>query len=761
MQIPIWCCIYVSVWYTLLSNFAFAQHATPDFSLEQSLITHQTFPSLENAFNPAHDKSEHVLDKDTCIFPHNSTAHDTCNYIKESCDGRNFKYINLYYCSGVAQNLPNYVVLIGFLFIIIILLFILGLLASNYLTPNLTFIAKFLQLSDKLAGLTLISLANGSPDIASTYVAMNSHATSLAIGELLGSANFALTVVIGCMALIRPFKVDYNTFIKDMLLFGFLICLAFMVLIDGEIKLYESITMCLSYAIYIIVNLVAPERYFSHQGGSAPPPISPIISSAGIYGAIDNERLSVEPPRPRSVSLSPITNVHENYDDLQEEEEEEDTHDQISDLMFQNNVERLEQGQAFRLSLSDSIKLALRSWDTVHLKNYYSGTKPSLSTDIEHTPEYRPEPHRKVIIITTPTTQEEPFKADEIPSQIKSPKPHKDQPNQSLPRLNTNEFLNVPIINPLERSSSGSSLITSNSSILSSLSNTSHNKLSKITILNKILPEFHYVFQRSKPFESTLNILMIPVVVVFNLLIPMPSLQKREIHRTPLDTPRSIILSTRYAKEISVAMKLFYIQLFATPFLVSETFTLEIFGISIAVSLLNSLVQKIIPQFYTNTLFNPLASLVGFINVLKLITLTASEVIQILKNLAIIYQIKESLLGMTVLAVGNSIGDLITNTTLSSMGFALTGLHACFGSPLLYILFGIGLNSLIMNIKTGESVTFEMDSRLLLSSCTVLFVSLFYLAIVPRNGWVVDRFVGGCGVTFWILFNIVSIYFLE
>ena len=61
----------------------------------------------------------------------------------------------------------------------------------------------------------------------------------------------------------------------------------------------------------------------------------------------------------------------------------------------------------------------------------------------------------------------------------------------------------------------------------------------------------------------------------------------------------------------------------------------------------------------------------------------AGELVSLIEVIGLVFGISETLLGLTVLAWGNSIGDLISNTTMARLGFANMGVSACFGSPLL------------------------------------------------------------------------------
>ncbi|KAG7692160.1 hypothetical protein KL951_005069 [Ogataea haglerorum] len=583
----------------------------------------------------------------TCPVPPGD-AQTACQFILDTCDRSNFKYLELYYCSGFLSQMPAWVI-VGMLMVLIsTLFFVLGFLASNCLTPNLTFLARLLNLGEKLSGLTLLAFANGSPDILSTWIAMNSGSTALAIGELLGSANFALTVVVGSMAIVRPFTVDYTSFVRDVALFLTLVVLSLLFLLDGKIKLPESIAMCLLYATYILISFLSPDKLLAETR----PKVQDHTSAETEATAVD---------------------------------------------AFEQNIESLETGQSFRLSLADSIKLAFRTCDLKHIANYCrgeSGDEPVQTGQYDV-----PLP---LHIVITPADDDTP----------QSPVSDEDR---LLPPAR------------LSRTSS----VASAASITTILSA----EPVEVSWKTKLVPNYGRLALRNKPFESLFNIATLPLAFCINLAVPTPANSRREF---------------------DLNVRLFHVQLLLTPLVVLHELSSHVLQLTAALFAANLVFSALGHSVYRR-LFPAISALVGFVNVLNLITAAASEIVNILKNTGTIYGVDESVLGLTVLSMGNSIGDLITNSTLSSLGLALTGLHACFGSPLLYILFGVGLSSLVVSIKTGSPVEFTVDNHLKLSSFSLVFILLIYITIVPLRNWKVDRLVGYIAVFFWIAITSLNV----
>lgn len=63
--------------------------------------------------------------------------------------------------------------------------------------------------------------------------------------------------------------------------------------------------------------------------------------------------------------------------------------------------------------------------------------------------------------------------------------------------------------------------------------------------------------------------------------------------------------------------------------------------------------------------------------------------------MGILMGISNAILGLTVLAWGNSIGDFVSNLTVAKQGFPRMAVGAAYGGPALNILIGIGLSCII------------------------------------------------------------------
>ncbi|KAJ5092159.1 hypothetical protein NUU61_007029 [Penicillium alfredii] len=165
--------------------------------------------------------------------------------------------------------------------------------------------------------------------------------------------------------------------------------------------------------------------------------------------------------------------------------------------------------------------------------------------------------------------------------------------------------------------------------------------------------------------------------------------------------------------------------------------------------------------------WRPFLSLLGFLVAISWIATIATEVVSLLKTLGVILDISDSLLGLTVFAVGNSLGDLVADITVARLGYPVMALSACFGGPMLNILLGIGLGGLYMTLNGGNrqrrdealaagaaaitraSYEISISKVLVISGATLLVVLVGLLIVVPMNGWRMDRKIGWGLVVVW------------
>ncbi|KAK4952198.1 hypothetical protein LTR10_010120 [Elasticomyces elasticus] len=169
--------------------------------------------------------------------------------------------------------------------------------------------------------------------------------------------------------------------------------------------------------------------------------------------------------------------------------------------------------------------------------------------------------------------------------------------------------------------------------------------------------------------------------------------------------------------------------------------------------------------------FRTLLSLAGFVVSIAWISTIASQVVGALKALAVVLNMSHAIMGLTIFAVGNSLGDLVADVTVARLGYPVMALSACFGGPMLNILLGIGLSGSWILIRGADrrhakhpdrpiqyrSYHIDVSTTLIISGATLLITLVGLLIFVPLNKWVLSRRIGWALIAVWCISTIGNV----
>lgn len=101
---------------------------------------------------------------------------------------------------------------------IILLLMGIGLLTlgGNYVTDGAVAIARKLNVSTMMIGLTVVALGSSMPDLVVCLTSTLTVKSQLALGDVVGANIFDVLLVFGVMALFRPLKISPELLYRDM-----------------------------------------------------------------------------------------------------------------------------------------------------------------------------------------------------------------------------------------------------------------------------------------------------------------------------------------------------------------------------------------------------------------------------------------------------------------------------------------------------------------------------------------------------------------
>jgi sodium/potassium/calcium exchanger 6 len=156
----------------------------------------------------------------------------------------------------------------------------------------------------------------------------------------------------------------------------------------------------------------------------------------------------------------------------------------------------------------------------------------------------------------------------------------------------------------------------------------------------------------------------------------------------------------------------------------------------------------------------------GFLIAATWIDAIADQLVKLLTFLGVICRIPGSIMGLTVLAWGNSMGDLSANLTMAKKGLANMAITACFAGPVFNILIGLGggfgkLNAVLDQEFAEVELTPSIKVGLLFLFINLLLVLISGLLV---NKGHIPRGYGYVALTLYTIYIIMSIslqYYLQ
>ncbi|KAI9278591.1 Sodium/calcium exchanger protein-domain-containing protein [Phascolomyces articulosus] len=664
---------------------------------------------------------------------------DQCAFVLEHCADTTpgiVNYINWYYCASGAARPVILVILCAWL---LFLFGFVGIAASDFFCPNLQTIASALHLSESLTGVTFLAFGNGSPDLFSTFSAMHSNMGSLALGELVGAAAFIVSVVAGSMCAIKPFRTKKLSFLRDVSFFTLAIILVMGIVADGLIYLYEAIILILFYVVYVVV--VVGGNYYTKR-------------RSNYQNLVERARLEYEETGPEVDNLLRGLNA---WDDEGTQDDEMELYDEGFETEgYHSEYVRGRRTDHPKLRIKPSLFSAIEFQDVVRSLQQ-SNTRSTGRNGLFR----RHHPHQREI-----SAQSDGSITQNVPLSPRGA----TAPSVSSETQDNNNTNNTY---PFPSSRIGRRLRL---------------PIEKLGIDFQDLA-FHLFpslvnFSDKAIYSKISSVISAPVIFVLAITLPVvkeDAIQKQGrgegnvvldddalamLQDIPDNDHRHSLEMNELSESTSVwSQWMTATQLFCAPVFVAVVFAINGFAnpaILIPVAAAFGLITTVAFKLTTTPSRQPrlywMMSFVGFGIAMVWIFLIANEVVSVLQVIGMALGISDAILGLTVFALGNSLGDLVANVTMARMGYPMMAMSACFGGPMLNIMLGVGIGATYVTSQRNEPYPIELSKTILVSAIGLLVVLVSLLILVPLNKYRMSR-VFGCGsIVIYLLCTAINLY---
>ncbi|NXD40067.1 NCLX protein, partial [Copsychus sechellarum] len=301
---------------------------------------------------------------------------------------------------------------------------------------------------------------------------------------------------------------------------------------------------------------------------------------------------------------------------------------------------------------------------------------------------------------------------------------------------------------------------------------------SSLRILSTALSPLDYRKWRRKPWYWRLfKAFKVPVELVLLLTVPVVDPDKDDLNwRRPLNCLH--ILTSPLLCVLTLKSGTYGLYQIQGIFPVWGLVTLVASALALIVFITTSNEEP--PKYHCVFAF------LGFLASAMWINAAATELVNILRTLGIIFQLSNTVLGLTLLAWGNSIGgegsaaplclpgtawgppaisrspfvpaDTFSDLTMARQGYPRMAFSACFGGIIFNILVGVGLGCLLQMSSSQSLVKLEPDSPLVWVLAGALGLSLlFSFVTVPAQCFQLGKAYGACLLTYYLLFLSVAL----
>ncbi|KAJ3160898.1 hypothetical protein HDU86_008260 [Geranomyces michiganensis] len=685
-----------------------------------------------------------------------------CTFAQENCGslaGLGGNYFSIYYCTFGNARAVGILLLLG---VMLYSFLMLATAAGDYLCPNLSNISQWLHLSQSVAGVTLAALGNGAPDIISTFSAMTADTAGLAIGELLGAAMFVTFVVVGAIAMVSPFKLPRRPFIRDIVAFIGALILVLIICSDKKITQAEGWCLVAYYFAYVTVVVVGSLVYQRskrkhddeiHDDDSRRPffETEPLLGSPE-GGGDDNDSLQQQYD-PRSSNKPPL------YDD----EAGFDVDFFLPNFnKFAPPLARRRSAQRLMLPGGGFYSRSL----TIPAPHSSFGARGNSNTNHHPHPRILMRRSTAEAAATAPLSRSAPAAGPSPPPPLSTAprllrieEPHGGE--SPLPSVvvrigegRTRDDRGDYDYDQDDRSMFSESDTTPTPSPLPAAAAVVEASSSLVSldlwrpVRNRILPSYAR-WKHISYAERIQAIIQAPIFLVFSLTAPVVHAEEMELHnrreeKKALRRSESVDSVVAYGdpdaeraddqdddgleeefgaddepRLRNVDPYLTVIQLAVAPLFVSFALdnstrkvgnsSMPVWALCVVLGLVLGGAAYVVTRRHAIIKFGRFLAVAGFVVAVTWIYIVASEAVAVLTALASVLGISSTIMGMTLFAFGNSVGDLMTNISIAQLGYPAMAVGACFGSPMLNLVLGIGVTSTYLTTSRGVPYTIDQS----------------------------------------------------
>nr|CCA15347.1 Ca2 :Cation Antiporter (CaCA) Family putative [Albugo laibachii Nc14] len=627
--------------------------------------------------------------------------------ILETADSSRTTYFN--YDTLLSAKICAIPFMAGFLLLLCLLFmfYLLSSTADSFFCPSLQSIVEMYRIPPDVAGATFLSFGNGSPDVFSNIAAFGSLTPRIGVASILGGGLLLTTVVTASVGLVSQNQLQLvpRKFMRDVVFYAIAVLYFCVVFYHGMVGQWQAIGFLIIYAIYVACVLLDDHVAVLLQ------PWFPLHSQNSCQTS-DWDLVQSNSPSTLAMgsdSDQSMTKLHQSDDEQSNWTEE---------TPFGPFSPHREEPYMYGTPHSDNSERSTFSLPTPRM----NCPEPILSNAHSSNHEFLPLVCRRT---TSLIASNRPLRSRRKRSQSTWQSLARSTHYGPSSRRWTRSYHNPDyenLISVSEKDEEEDSIDTELASIDDDIqrmcpSPITENETEEMTSPSKHLPltrgrlseAFHFINRYIwSPFQYSFTLIR-------RLTIP---LLDEEV----------------WDKKMTLCCPFFAILVIGTSVFSIELKNPVFVGFSIIGGSIGSIYVHLTSSDQTpprGRYAAPYLALAFFMSVVWIMNI-ADEVVGILKTLGKALGVSQLVLGVSVLAWGNSVGDLISDVAIARDGFPSMAFAGCFAGPLFNLLVGTGTSLTIATFQHG-TISMGHCVPLVTLGFIYLFISLALNGIVVAS----------------------------
>lgn len=204
-----------------------------------------------------------------------------------------------------------------------------------------------------------------------------------------------------------------------------------------------------------------------------------------------------------------------------------------------------------------------------------------------------------------------------------------------------------------------------------------------------IAPTSWQELKQQHPLNIIWRILVIPIQIILAITVPVVDFEHEKNNWCkPLNVINCITAPMTISFVIFKNQQMYGVPVPIIGFVI---------GVVLATAVIWTSTNDQVPKYHFGF------ALLAFFTGVCFIYAACRELIAVLKAVGIDRHIDDSVLGLTVLAWGSSIGDLITDSMVAKQGYPEMAIAAAFAGPMLNLLIGLGSAFSVRLLREGTT----------------------------------------------------------